>query len=100
MVPSIAELLLPTFAAVEDAGGEATNDQIREAVARTLALPADMVARTYSPMGSRTEREYRLAWARTRLEATGPRRWRLTASGKGECMAIRGASVEEFSVRQ
>lgn len=100
MVPSIGELMLPSLAAIGDAGGEATNDQIRETVACRLALSSDAVARTHGPKGTRTELEYRLAWARTRLakhgwlEPAGPRRWRLTTSGWAELTRARTTASE------
>jgi restriction system protein len=67
-------------------GGEATNSEIREAVATELNLTADDLAALHKPgKGTRTEVEYRLAWARTRLKNEGvierarPQVWRLTS---------------------
>lgn len=68
-------------------GGEATNAEIREAVAAELQLTAEDLAVLHNPAkGKRTEVEYRLAWARTRLKNAGliervrPQVWRLSSS--------------------
>ena len=79
--------MMPSLRAVEDATGVASNDQIRESVVRRLALSPEAVRLPHGPKGKRTELEYRLAWARTRLSKRGwlepaaPRMWRLTTAG-------------------
>ena len=75
-LPRPAELTARVLGAIEAAGGRATNDQIADWVAKDLGLSADQVERLHDPeLGrGRTELEYRLAWARTRLKQQG-RMW-------------------------
>jgi restriction system protein len=100
-VPPIGDLMMPSLAAVAEAGGEASNDEIRAAVGRLLGLSSDTMQMQHGPKGTRTELEYRLAWARTRLskaglvEAVGPRRWRLTPSGWTKVEGAPTASSKE-----
>lgn len=62
-----------------------SNKQIRDEISRTLSLTAEQLNQVHS--GSRTEFEYRLAWARTNAKSKGliesPKRehWRITELG-------------------
>lgn len=58
-----------TLEALEKNGGKATNDQIREFAVSKLNLKPEQLTLIHS--GSRTELEYRLAWARTRAKRKG-----------------------------
>ena len=69
-VPTQLELLNPTLRALRSLGGSASIGEIAIQVIRDLSLPSDV---TEIPHGgdSRTELEYRLAWARTQLKRYG-----------------------------
>ena len=72
-LPTQAELTAVVLRAIQAEGGRATNEQIAEGVVEDLGLSADKVALLHDPeLGrGRTELEYRLAWARTRLKEQG-----------------------------
>ena len=68
-LPSAQALALPVLEAVKQLGGSATISEVTEAVATNLRLSDELQA---IPRGQgRTELEYRLAWARTRLKLGG-----------------------------
>jgi len=87
-LPSIQGFLEPVLRALATMQGAGTTAEIRASVVRLLALEPGVVDRPHGRgRDRRTELEYRLAWARTRLrkqglvEPDGPRRWRLTDAG-------------------
>jgi restriction system protein len=65
-----------------------SNAQIRDELAKKLSLDSEQLSQIHS--GSRTEFEYRLAWARTYAKSKGliqsPTRmhWQITELGKTE----------------
>ena len=68
-VPSARALAFPVLEVVRGLGGSATIPEITEGVAKYVGLTEDQQA---IPRGQgRTEVEYRLAWARTRLKILG-----------------------------
>lgn len=70
--PTQIELIEPVFSALRDLGGSATITEIRDKVIETLRLPDEIVDEPHKGSDSqRTELEYQLAWARTRLKAFG-----------------------------
>lgn len=70
--PTQLDLVEPLFTAIVDLGGSATNDEIRDKVIENLKLSDDIVDEPHKGDASqRTELEYQLAWARTRLKAYG-----------------------------
>lgn len=88
-LPSQAALRVPVLRALLSLGGEASNDQIASEVARVFSLSEGARSLPHDPSkGGRTEFEYRLAWARTRLKAAGEIEgagrmvWRLTDAGR------------------
>src|SRR5687767_2152565 len=87
-LPPFEELMNPVIWALRDLGGSGTIEEIRNEVTRILNLPEQQIEQLHNPnTGSRTELEYRLAWARTYLGAYGilenSRRgvWALTSIG-------------------
>jgi restriction system protein len=72
-MPSGESLDLAVLEAIEACGGAATNREISEYVASNLALSAEQISAPHGEFGEggRTELEYRLAWARTRLRGKG-----------------------------
>jgi restriction system protein len=69
-LPSPAALDAAVVAALTALGGDATNEQLRDRVVRDLGLPEELLALRHGH-GNRTELEYRMAWARTRLKHAG-----------------------------
>lgn len=69
-IPTAAELLNPTLAAIRALGGSATIAEIENRVTADLGLPEGVTQVPHS-RSSRTELAYRLAWARTRLKIYG-----------------------------
>ena len=70
--PTQMELIEPVFMAIVDLGGSASNDEIRDKVIENMKLSDEIVDEPHQGESSqRTELEYQLAWARTRLKAFG-----------------------------
>lgn len=70
--PTQLELIEPTFSALLELGSSATVDEIRNKVIDMLHLPDSVVDEPHNGKSSqRTELEYQLAWARTRLKKYG-----------------------------
>ena len=70
-LPKSVDLLQPLLRALKN-GVVLTNDQIRNEVARELSLTSEQLNQIHS--GSRTELEYRLAWAKRFYEAIASRK--------------------------
>ena len=85
-VPPIGRLLEPALSALARQGGTCTNEEMHAAVVEALGLSPEQVRELHGTT-SRTEVEYRLGWARTRLRQEGlievveKKRWRLTDLG-------------------
>ena len=77
-----ADLALIVVMALNQSGGEASNEAIREFVIQYLELTSNEVEELHS--GKRTKLEYKLAWARTiakqkgLISPAGKSRWKLT----------------------
>ena len=67
--PSSAELIDALILALNALGGAGENQQILKQVIANLKLSESQVSQIHS--GSRTELEYRLAWARTNAKRKG-----------------------------
>jgi len=84
-LPKSQDLIKPILKVLKD-GQVISNATMRDEVARVLMLDSDSLSLIHS--GSRTEFEYRLAWARTNCKARGliisPKRmhWQITEDGK------------------
>jgi restriction system protein len=78
-MPKNSELAQLVAQVIRKNGGIATNEQIRNEVIGSLGLSDVAVATIHS--GTRTEIEYRLAWARTiakkknLIKSSGPKQW-------------------------
>lgn len=70
-VPSHKELFNPLIRALHELGGSGTIDEITEEVIGLEDIPDGVANVLHSEGGSRTELEYRLAWARTYLKKYG-----------------------------
>jgi len=68
-LPANADLIPIVVAALKTIGGTGTNDQIRAEVIKAMGLTPEVVNKIHS--GSRTELEYKLAWARTLAKQKG-----------------------------
>lgn len=69
-VPTHLQLLNPTLDALRDLGGSASIEELVQHVIDRLGLPQEIVDQQHG-RGSKTELEYRLAWARTYLKKYG-----------------------------
>jgi restriction system protein len=84
-IPRSQDLIQPTLTATSKLGGQATIREIETYVAKTLNLSEDALGELHS--GSRTEFQYRMAWARTKAKSQGflesPKRevWKITEKG-------------------
>lgn len=86
-IPPAYTMAWPAIVAIKDLGGSATNDEITRKVAEVLSLSEQQQAVPHGD-GSRSEIEYRLAWARTMLKNIGALQnsargvWSLTELGR------------------
>lgn len=88
-IPPIREFVDPALKALAQLGGEASNDALNAAVISQMGFTPEQLAVPHStPNDKRTEVQYRLAWARTRLRKAGliePKKrgiWQLTPAGR------------------
>ena len=71
-VPQLKDLLNPTLKAIRALGSSGSNSEIRDKVIELLALPDEVINAPHGGKSqSRSELEYRLAWARTKLKRSG-----------------------------
>ena len=72
-LPRVSDLVPSVLKAIASQDGMATNEQISAFVAHDLSLSADIasIAHNKTTLRGRTELEYRIAWARTRLRQQG-----------------------------
>lgn len=71
-LPNISTLQQSILSALRDLGAAASNEQLKQIVVETLGITPERLAVLHDPSrGSRSELEYRMAWARTKLKALG-----------------------------
>lgn len=70
-IPTYDSLMNPLLLALHKLGGSGSNDEINMKVIELLDLPEDITEVPHGENGSRSEVEYRLAWARTYLKKFG-----------------------------
>ncbi len=70
-LPSYDELIQPVFQALTELGGSGHIEEINEKVYGICRLSEDSLKIPHDDSSSRTEVEYRLAWARTYLKKAG-----------------------------
>jgi hypothetical protein len=68
-LPKYQEFIEPMLTFLADRTSPATNSEINKAVADALKIPSELLNKIHS--GSRTEFQYRMAWARTKAKADG-----------------------------
>ena len=68
-LPANADLIPIVVDAIKALGGQGTNEQIRAEVIKAMNLSSSVTSKIHS--GSRTELEYKLAWARTLAKQKG-----------------------------
>lgn len=92
-VPKYYELMNPLLQALKGLGGSGSNEEIFEKVSELLNLPEEVLSLPHKPeKDSRSEVEYRLAWARTYLKKCGI----IDNSSRGVwAITPEGKSVEE-----
>jgi restriction system protein len=103
-LPPFEDLMNPTLQALRNLGGSASIDELVRGIVAILSLPSDV---TEVPHGnsSRTELDYRAAWARTYLRNAGFIEnsdrgvWALTPRGK-QAGAIDGRQIARDVSRQ
>lgn len=84
-LPRTHELLKPLLQVLKGAG-VLTNNEIEERVVEILSIPKEM--REVIHAGTRSELNYRLAWARTLAKSegyvtnSGRSKWRITSEGE------------------
>lgn len=71
LVPTYAELIVPTYKALLELGGSGTINEICQRVIENLNLPDEIVDESHLGNENQTELEYQLAWARTYLKNFG-----------------------------
>ena len=90
--PTQLELLEPVFAALQQLGGSATIDEIRDRVIENGKYSDEIVDEPHAGSASQqTELEYQLAWARTNLKAYGA----ITNSSRGVWMVTKEYADKE-----
>ena len=68
-LPKYLELIKPLIKVLTEAGKPLSNSEIEAAIIKELGIPISLSSRVHS--GSRTELQYRLAWARTKAKSSG-----------------------------
>ena len=68
-LPKSHELVEPLLKFLASHGQVASNKEIADALVKDLVIPEHLLAQIHS--GTRTEFEYRLAWARTKAKSAG-----------------------------
>ena len=72
-IPKVVDLVPRVLRAIESRGGVAINEEIAAFVIRELGLSPQQASEPHDKVlgKGRTELEYRIAWARTRLRQQG-----------------------------
>ena len=68
-LPKFLDLVNPVIAVLTEAGKPLTNSEIESAIIEKLQIPSSLTCVIHS--GTRTELQYRLAWARTKAKSLG-----------------------------
>lgn len=70
-IPTYDDLLWPTLEALKAKGGSASIQELSEQIASDMELPDEILELPHKEGGTRSEVEYRCAWARTGLKKIG-----------------------------
>ena len=96
-IPKYDELLIPVLNAIKKLGGSASIEELVSNVVDDLKLSEDTVNKPHSEKDSRTELEYRLAWARTYLKKYGL----LTNSSRGVwALTQKGQEIQKINPQE
>jgi len=68
-LPKFLDLVNPVIAVLTEAGKPLTNSEIESAIIEKLQISSSLASVIHS--GTRTELQYRLAWARTKAKSLG-----------------------------
>ena len=68
-LPRFQDLVTPLLEYLKKQAGPVNNSQINQAVAESLGIPEHLLTKIHS--GTRTEFQYRMAWARTKAKVEG-----------------------------
>jgi restriction system protein len=68
-LPKYVDLVDPLIQILAEAGKPLSNSEIEAAIIKRMGIPESLTIQIHS--GSRTELQYRLAWARTKAKSTG-----------------------------
>lgn len=70
-IPSFDQLMNPIIKALHSLGGSGTIDEINEKIFEMEKIPDEILSILHGDQTSRSEVEYRIAWARTYLKKYG-----------------------------
>lgn len=70
-IPSFDQFMNPIIRALHSLGGSGTIDEINEKIFEMERIPAEVLSLPHGDQSSRSEVEYRIAWARTYLKKYG-----------------------------
>jgi restriction system protein len=68
-LPKYVDLVDPLIQILAEAGKPLSNSEIEAAIIKRMGIPESLTIQIHS--GSRTELQYRLAWARTKAKSSG-----------------------------
>ena len=68
-LPKYVDLVDPLIQILAEAGKPLSNTEIEAAIIKRMGIPESLTIQIHS--GSRTELQYRLAWARTKAKSSG-----------------------------
>jgi restriction system protein len=89
-LPPISVYMEPVLHVLVERGGRATNAAINAAVAARVGLSDEQLRVPHGKGDGRSEFEYRMAWARTKLKKAGDlepdqrKAWRITDAGRAK----------------
>jgi len=87
-LPPISVYMEPLLRVLVERGGRATNEELSVAVAALVGLTEEQLRVPHGKGDGRSEFEYRMAWARTKLKKAGDLQpdgrkvWRITDAGR------------------
>jgi restriction endonuclease Mrr len=92
-LPPISTYMEPVLHVLVERGGRATNEELNAAVAARVGLSDEQLRMPHGKGDGRSEFEYRMAWARTKLRKAGDlepdqrKAWRITEAGRAKISA-------------
>lgn len=89
-LPPISAYMEPLLLVLVERGGQGTNEELSAGVAARMGLSDDQLRVPHGKGDRRSEFEYRMAWARTKLkkagdlEPGGRKAWSITDAGRAK----------------